>query len=225
MAQTKKKQQANIFLIAGIALGLVLIASLGSRVYLADKAQASKQTQDDYRALSFYKFDQPRVLNDVSLSNLEGIEKPFLSHREGWRLVNFGYLSCPDICPINLALLNHLKNDWDADKNLPSLDVIHITFDPERDKPDVLKRYLHFMNPDFYGLTGEVDNIKKLSQQLNLVFIHEQPNERGDYFISHSDSMAVLNPKGEYVGLFKGPYDIVKMIQALKRLVNESSES
>jgi protein SCO1/2 len=51
------------------------------------------------------------------------------------------------------------------------------------------------------------------------VFIFEQPDERGHYFITHSDSMALVNPQGEYVGLFKGPYNKDNMLQALGVLV------
>lgn len=219
----KKKKQKNIFLIAAIGLAFVFIASLGARIYLATKDGELATAREAYVALGFYQFEQPRTLANVNLRNLTGEEKPFVEHLSGWRLVNFGYLSCPDICPINLSLLNHLKTDWDAEENVPNLDVLHVTFDPERDTPDLLQRYLDFMNPNFYGLTGDVSSIKQLGQQLNIVFYLEEPNERGDYFISHSDSMALINPKGQYVGLFKGPYNLEKMTKALKLLLTDPS--
>jgi protein SCO1/2 len=77
------------------------------------------------------------------------------------------------------------------------------------------------MDPSFYGLTGELEDIQRVSQQLSMVFRHEKADELGHYFISHSDAMALINPQGQYVGLFKGPYQKTKMLQALELLLVE----
>lgn len=208
------------FLIPAIILGVLIIASIGARLYLANKEQQVAQIQQAFVELGFYKFEQPRTLSAVSLSNLNGEERVFSEHSSGWRIVNTGYLSCPDICPINLSLLSNLKEQWDQQAGVTPFEVVHITFDPKRDTPDLLKRYLEFVNPSFYGLTGAVENIRQLTQQLNMVFIYEQPDEQGNYFVTHSDSMAVINPQGQYVGLFKGPYNMDNMTQALNLLMH-----
>jgi protein SCO1/2 len=208
----------KVFWIGAIILVVLVLASIAARIYIANKEGAIAATREQLVELSFYQFEQPRVLADILLDNLEGEKKAFNQHLSGWRIINFGYLSCPDICPINLSLLNQLKTTWDEDNQQSQLDVVHVTFDPKRDTPDLLKRYLTFMNPDFYGLTGEVNNIRQLAQQLNITFLYETANEYGDYFISHSDSMALINPEGKYVGLFKGPYDVINMTKALKIL-------
>lgn len=214
---TKKKN--NYFKWLFIAMSILLIASIGARIYLANKGQVSEQYKQELSVLGFYLFDQPRNLTPVALSNLSGEEKPFTEHSSGWRIVNTGYLSCPDICPINLSLLNSVKKQWESQANALPLDVVHLTFDPARDRPELLQRYLDFINPTFYGLTGSVDNIRQLMKQLNMVFIYEEPDEHGNYFITHSDSMALVNPQGQYVGLFKGPYQMDNMMQALQLLV------
>lgn len=208
------------FLIPAIILGVLIIASIGARLYLANKEQQVAQSQQAFVELGFYKFEQPRTLSAVSLSNLNGEERVFSEHSSGWRIVNTGYLSCPDICPINLSLLSNLKEQWDQQAGVTPFEVVHITFDPKRDTPDLLKRYLEFVNPSFYGLTGDVESIRQLTQQLNMVFIYEQPDEQGNYFVTHSDSMAVINPQGQYVGLFKGPYNMDNMTQALNLLMH-----
>lgn len=218
MSSVKKHKKP--FLIPVIFLLVLVIASIAARLYLAEKDQRAENIQQAFVELGFYKFDQPRTLSDVLLTNLDGEEKVFGKHASGWRIVNTGYLSCPDICPINLSLLNHLKIEWDKQEGAAPFEVVHITFDPKRDTPDLLKRYLNFVNPSFYGLTGDVTSIRQLTQQLNMVFIYEKPDEQGNYFVTHSDSMAVINPAGQYVGLFKGPYQMDKMTQALSMLLN-----
>lgn len=206
---------------------ILVLASIGARLYLANKDHAKTQNREVLASLNFFLFETPRQLAPVVLTNMQGESKPFAEHLSGWRLVNFGYMFCPDICPINLALLNDVKTTWDAPQNTEptrvALQILHITFDPERDKPELLNQYLRYMNPNFYGLTGEVDNIRAITQQLNVVFIYEEPDERGNYFITHSDSMALINPQGEYVGLFKGPYNRENMLQVLEMIINKGS--
>lgn len=170
--------------------------------------------------LGFFLFKAPRQLAPVELSRLSGESASLTDVSQHWQLVNFGYMFCPDICPINLRLLRDIKNQWDQQGTQPPLSITHITFDPERDTPDRLKPYLDYLHKDFIGLTGELKGIRQVAQQLNTVFIHEKPDEYGNYFITHSDSIALLNPAGEYVGLFKGPYDQDKIIEALSILTN-----
>jgi protein SCO1/2 len=202
---------------------LVLLAILSTVMFLKPDLLGLKNNVDESREadalkeLGFFKFSSPRPLAEIPLKKLNGEETTLAGLHQQWQLVNFGYMFCPDICPINLRLMGELKEEWDAPT---PFEITHITFDPERDTPDRLQKYLDYINPDYAGLTGEIENIRKVAQQLNTVFIFEKPDEYGNYFITHSDSIALINPKGEYVGLFKGPYDKEKVKQALKILIN-----
>jgi len=205
-------------------LVILVFASIGARLYLTNKENAKSANREVLAELDFFLFETPRQLSPVVLTNMQGESRPFSEHLAGWRLVNFGYMFCPDICPINLSFLSDVKTTWDADKSAGPLNVLHITFDPERDKPKLLNQYLTYMNPDFYGLTGTIDNIRAMTQQLNVVFIYEEPDERGNYFVTHSDSMALINPQGQYVGLFKGPYNKENMLKALEVVIGADVE-
>ena len=206
------------------ALALAAIFAILQSISSVDDKGKESALREQLFDLKFFLFNQPRQLSPIMVSNLSGEEKPFVEHMQGWRVVNFGYMFCPDICPMNLSLLSEVKAQWDnkvqaGDYKQP-LNVIHVTFDPKRDTPKLLNDYLTYMNPDFYGLTGEESHIRQLTQQMNVVFIYEQPDAEGHYFITHSDSMALINPKGEYVGMFKGPYQIDAMIEALNLLMS-----
>ncbi|ODS22982.1 hypothetical protein AB835_11305 [Candidatus Endobugula sertula] len=215
-AATKKK---GVFIVGS----LVLLTLVGIALYMAGNTNSMKAQQEKLFSLGFFYFDPARQLSDIPMVNVKGETKSFVDHLSGWRLVNFGYMYCPDICPVNLSLLSDVKMQWDEEQQkhpLQNLSVVHVTFDPARDTPKLLNEYLTYMNPQFYGLTGELSNIRRLAQQFNIVFIHEKPDEQGNYFISHSDSIALVSPDGEYVGMFKGPYQKDHMIQALKILIN-----
>lgn len=167
----------------------------------------NKQDNTDFSELGFYAFDQARSIQAVRLMGLDGQEKNPLDSVSGkWTLVNFGYISCPDICPINLGFLAELKYSWLQENPDRQLEILHITFDPERDTVENLNLYLSYFDESIKGFTGDLQEIRKIATQFNMVFIHEPADEEGNYLVSHSDSIGLMNPKGEYVGLFKGPY-------------------
>ena len=204
----KKYYIAGLLLLAAI---LTVITILQDRTAAPNRAELIEK--------GFYLFDSARQLKPVALENLAG-EAVSLSRGNGqWQMINFGYMFCPDICPVNLAFMGELKTAWDAQAETP-LAITHITFDPERDTPEKLTPYLNYIDENLVGLTGEIEEIRKIATQLNTVFIFEEPDQYGNYFITHSDSIALLNPEGQYVGLFKGPYDKDKVMGALQQIID-----
>ena len=204
---------------------LVVVAVLSTLVLLSQylgltgttvKNSTDKKVDGELVQLGFYRFEAPRTLPDTPLENLQGEGVTLTNRHQQWQLVNFGYMFCPDICPVNLRLMAAVKTAWDADYPDNPLAITNITFDPARDTPEQLSPYLEHHHPDFYGLTGELDNIRALARQLNVVFIHEKPDEYGNYFVSHSDSIALINPDGLFAGLFKGPYEQERIKRVLE---------
>jgi protein SCO1/2 len=202
-------------------IGLVALFSiLAVIVFVLKNFVPTDANKEQLFELGFFKFDNARALASVPLEDLEGNKTTLSAYNDQWQLVNFGYMFCPDICPVNLQLMSEVKSMWDASNKEQSFGITHITFDPARDTPDRLSQYLNYIDPDYVGFTGELENIRKVAQQLSTVFIHEKPDEYGNYFVTHSDSIAVLNTSGEYVGLFKGPYNKENIIKALELVIN-----
>ena len=206
-----------------IILAVIVLLAIGSGFFILQKNKSSnlltEKQRQQWAEMNFYWSSSPRQLNDVTLSNLQGQEKKFSEHTSGWRLVNFGYMFCPDICPLNLASLHGLNKLWSEDGQRPPLNIVHVTIDPARDTPELLNDYLEYIDPGFYGLTGSVENIRRLARQLNFTFIIEKPDEYGHYFVTHSDSIALINPQDQYVGIFKGPYSEQDMVEILDQIV------
>lgn len=174
--------------------------------------------QDALVGLNAYLFEQPRVLQSIPLQNLDGQTSVLRQYQGHWTVVNFGYLSCPDICPTNLATLNAVHQRWHSKADRPDFQVVYITLDPQRDTPKRVQDTLQFFNRDFIGLTGDFEAIRQVAQQLNTVFIHEPADENGQYFVSHSDNLALLNPQGDYVGLVNGPHSVENLYQIFERV-------
>jgi len=199
--------------------GLLLLAILLTVITILKDQAAAKMNTVDLSDQGFYRFDKPRQLKPVALTNLSGEVVNLAEGNGQWQMINFGYMFCPDICPVNLALMGEVKTQWNSKTDQAPLSITHITFDPQRDTPEKLNPYLNYIDDDLVGFTGEAEEIRKIATQLNTVFIYEKPDEYGNYFITHSDSIALLDPSGNYVGLFKGPYDKDKVISVLEQII------
>src|SRR5690554_3325507 len=74
-------------------------------------------------------------------------------------VIGFIYTHCPDICSFITANIGKVR---DSISNPGSAHFVLVTFDPERDTPEVLKNYaaaFEFTGPEFQFLTGEPDVI------------------------------------------------------------------
>ena len=79
-------------------------------------------------------------------------------------LVFFGYTYCPDICPTELQVMSAALDNLGAKAD--DIQPIFITFDPQRDTPEVLKQYIANFHPRLVGLTGTPEEIARGSESL-----------------------------------------------------------
>ena len=90
-------------------------------------------------------------------------------------LVYFGFTYCPDVC---LTTLNKLSNVINAlEKYKIEVLPIFITVDPERDSPEVLKKYLGYFHSKFIGLTGSPAEIKQVAELYKVFYARSSPSE------------------------------------------------
>ena len=74
-------------------------------------------------------------------------------------LLYFGYTSCPDECPTAMADIATAVRSVPAELR-EDVEVVFVTTDPDRDTPEVLRRWLDTYSTDAVGLLGsqaEVD--------------------------------------------------------------------
>lgn len=68
-------------------------------------------------------------------------------------VLEFGYVNCPDVCPIHMANLAAVMRNLPASERL-AIDVVFVSIDPDRDSLPALKRWLAAFDESFIGLTG-----------------------------------------------------------------------
>lgn len=133
-----------------------------------------------------------------------------------WSFLFFGFTNCPDVCP---ATLKVMQTVW---KTLPTKageqghpKLYFVSVDPDRDKPETLKQYVHFFNPEFNAVTGKLDELDKLTNQIGILYGYDEKdnNDDMDYTVNHSAQLILVDPKGRMRAVISPPH-IAKTIAA-----------
>lgn len=162
---------------------------------------------------------QSRTLPDLTLTNQLGEPVQVDELTGKWSLLFFGYTFCPDICPTTLAQLRELKTKLPKEA-VDNLNVVLVSVDPNRDTPAQLKQYLGYFDPQFQGLTGELDNIQKLANAVSIPFIPGDTSKE-NYTVDHSGNLVVIGPDGTQRGFIRAPLNNAKLAVQIPELVKQ----
>lgn len=135
--------------------------------------------------------DNPVTLPALKLVDDRG-QATTLDHGDGrMRLVFYGFVRCPDVCPATLA---SLKNSYELLKpeQQQKLQIQFITVDPTFDTPKVVRAYLDRFDPAFTGLTGQAEVIDEAARDMFVANVKPQPV----MVMDHSAHMETPDAKG-----------------------------
>lgn len=111
------------------------------------------------------------------------------------RMLSFGFTSCPDICPTTLQKLSQAVDEL-PDSIRDDVKVMFVSVDPNRDTPERIKSYVEFFSDSIIGLTGSEENLRELSKRYRTTFGYAEPDDRGNYDVSHSSAVYVFDREG-----------------------------
>jgi protein SCO1/2 len=162
-----------------------------------------------------------KAVADFKLTDQTG--RPFtLDNLEGrWTLAFFGYTHCPDVCPTSMAMLGQVQRNLAKDPNTGELpQVVFFSVDPERDTPELLASFVPYFHASFIGVTGDADEILKLTRQLGIIYGKVEGSGSDAYLVDHSAAIILFDPQGQFRALFNVPHkpeNIVADLQAIKQ--------
>lgn len=139
--------------------------------------------------------DPPAPVPDLSLIDHDG--RPFtLGDLRGEVVVVYvGYTHCPDVCPTTLLSLASARKALPEDVR-DDIRVVMVTADPDRDTPDILKRYVGYFDPTFIGVTGSHDEVLEALGGWGIEPVCGTPDENGNYAVTHPAVSFVLDREG-----------------------------
>ena len=130
-----------------------------------------------------------------------------------WDAVFFGFTHCPDVCPMTLGLLRQ-ASDQLLQKSGTTPRIVLVSVDPERDTPDSLAEYIGYFGDDNLGITGDLEEVRKLTDALGIFFAKADTGD-GDYTVDHSTVVLLFDPAGRFRALFSGPHSVDAFVQDL----------
>ena len=153
-----------------------------------------------------------------SLTTQEGTRLALQDLRGKVVAVTFIYASCADTCPLLTAKLAGLQARLGTALGAKVF-FVAITVDPERDTPEVLKRYAqaHGANPAGWAfLTGTPAEIQQVARHYG-IYVKKRPRGEVDHtfltsLIDHSGTLRV-----QYLGVRFDPEELLRDLQALVR--------
>jgi protein SCO1 len=108
-------------------------------------------------------------------------------------VIFFGFVHCPDVCPMTLQELALVARELGSDAQ--RMQVLFITVDPARDTPDLLRRYVPAFHPSFLGLYGTPEETARVAREFK-VYFQQQPLPGGGYTVDHSAGTFILDGAG-----------------------------
>ena len=167
--------------------------------------------------------DQAKPLPDFKLfdHNNQVLGKAELTGK--WSLMYFGYTHCPDVCTTDLKILSEMLNTIEDSNFSHMIQVIFVSVDPDRDTPAVLKTYLQNFHPDIIGASAPLAEMNPLTHAIGIPHSHDEKHgSQAVYEVSHSSIIILINPEGEFAGLFRAPHDSVVMASDLGKIINNT---
>jgi len=192
--------------IAAAATVIVVVAGTVTAVVLHHAPQAKAALQ-------------PHIGGHFELLTPDGRTVTDETFRGKWLLVYFGYTFCPDVCPGTLMEMTKAMENIGplADKVQP----LFITFDPQRDTPQIVGEYVKNFDPHFVALSGTPQQTAAAAKAFH-VYNSAKRLDAGskEYVFDHSSYIYIMDPNGNFVTLLAGDMPGHEVAKNLKRVID-----
>jgi len=135
-----------------------------------------------------------RVTPDFNLTDTAGRPRTLASYRGQVVVLVFGFTFCPEACPTELFKLARVMKRLGSDAD--RVQVLMVTLDPERDSPEVLRRYVRAFDARFEALTGTAKQLRRAAQNFSVVYARVAIGD--SYTIDHSTAIYLIDPRGRH---------------------------
>lgn len=160
------------------------------------------------------QFSLNTIDGPISLDNFNG----------QWLVLYFGYASCPDVCPTDLARWNQVFNQLHKE-GVYDIAMMFVSVDFERDTPERLAQYAQYFNPNFKAATADQAEITHIAQAYGVTWEKVyQSNSAMTYSIDHSTYSYLINPDGKLVRMFKQTTAVDALANEIQKQLREFSD-
>lgn len=142
-----------------------------------------------------YALDHIKINRVVKSFPLEGEGNRIFSipsASQNYKILYFGFTSCPDICPITL---NKLTSILSKESISHKVEIYFIDLDWKKDDGNKAHSYAQHFGKKVSGYTSNQQKIKEISSYYKAYFkFKELPNSALKYTIDHSSFLYLISP-------------------------------
>jgi len=191
------------------ARALLVAASLCCcGVVAAEEQPTAAQMMDDLM------FGRGTVGGPFALTDQTGNKRSDSEFRGKLMIVYFGYTFCPDVCPADLMAITQALDALGPAAD--GIQPIFITVDPERDDK-LLGDYVATFHRSLIGLTGSVEEIRKVANAYKAYFVKVPGEREGEYSIDHAGVIYLMGRNGEYLGFMPPQTNADRLTEVLRK--------
>ena len=120
-----------------------------------------------------------------------------------YRMIYFGFTSCPDICPTDVQRFSQGLNQFEeANPDLAGkVQPMFVTVDPERDTVEVVDEFVGAFHPRLIGFTGTAEEIEAVKSAFGASSSNQPKDESGWYNVNHTAFTYLFAPDGAPLGV------------------------
>lgn len=118
-----------------------------------------------------------------------------------YRLMYFGYTSCPDVCPTDVAVIARGLKAYETGRPARGAKIqpMFITVDPARDDPAALKAFVTAFHPRLIGLTGTTAQVDAMRKSYGIYARKVPTSDPAFYLMDHFAVIYLFGPDGSAV--------------------------
>lgn len=129
----------------------------------------------------------PISVTEISMKDANGNFFQMSAQRGKVVLLYFGFVNCPEECPLTLAHYKQALAILGEDAN--NVQIVLVSTDPVRDTPQAMKEYLSRFDPTFIGIPGTSEELGKIWKNYGVTVL-----EGGE---THSSFTYVIDRQGK----------------------------
>ena len=153
---------------------------------------------------------------DFQLADFNGKPRRLKDFKEKVVVLYFGYTHCPDVCPTTLADLAQVLRMLGKDAG--RVQVLFVTLDPERDRPELLAKFVPSFDSSFLALYGDAQATALAAKSFGISYA-KQYGKHGGYTLDHTDGIYLLGTNGKPLLLAPYGQHTEQLVQDIKLLL------
>lgn len=140
-------------------------------------------------------------------------------------VMNYIFTNCPDICPLSTNNMRLIQEKLKREK-VDNVQFVSLSFDPENDTPEVLRKFAGIRNLDLSNwtfLTGDKSVTDAVIKKVGVLAVPNDStvfkNGRKIYYYVHTDRIQLIDTEGKIRKNYKGStINVDEIVADIKKL-------